>query len=53
MKNKKEINVYWWPNTDGWNMLYNDPINLRNSLYEMKNKNSKKKSMFECPAYFR
>ena len=51
MKNKKEINVYWWPNTSGWNMLYNDPVNLRQSLYEIKNKNSKKKSMFECPAY--
>jgi len=51
MKNKKEINVYWWPNAKNWNMLYNDPINLRKSLYEMKNKDSKKASLFQCPAF--
>ena len=51
MKNKKEINVYWWPDEPDWNMLYNDPINLLESMYEMKNKDSKKKSMFQCPAF--
>jgi hypothetical protein len=51
MKNKKEINVYWWPQTPDWNMLYNDPINLLDSMYKIKNKNSKKGSMFQCPAF--
>jgi len=55
MKNKNEINVYWWPTQKGWNLLYNDPINLQESLYKMKNKNKNKdsyaRSMFECPAF--
>lgn len=51
MKNKKEINVYWWPSSSQWNMLYNDPINLLESMYEIKNKDSKKGSLFQCPAF--
>jgi|688.fasta_scaffold401293_2 hypothetical protein len=52
MKDKKEINVYWWPAHKEWNILYNDPINLQESMYKMKNKNKNndKRSMFECPA---
>lgn len=55
MQNEKEINVYWWPAEKNWNLLYNDPINLQEFLYKMKNKNKNKnsnaRSMFECPAF--
>jgi hypothetical protein len=51
MKNKNEINVYWWPGVMGWDIFYNEPTNLLTSLIEKKNANSGKRSMFQCPAF--
>ena len=50
MKNKDKKDVYWWPANPGWDIYYNEPINLLNSLFKNKNKDSGKKSFFQCPA---
>jgi len=49
--NKNKINVFWWPAVTGWDMFYSNPENLLDSMFKLKNPNSGKRSMFECPAF--
>ena len=51
MKNKDTVDVYWWPFYKGWDLLYNEPTNLLDSMFKNKNKNSGKGSFFQCPAF--
>lgn len=56
-ESKKPINVYWSPYFEGnapmdWSFLYPKPETLFSELLKNKSMESKKGSMFSCPAFY-